>query len=190
MKKEQDPTPEEFEKLLAWLGAHRDEAGRKYETIRHRLIRIFVVRGCIDAERLTDEVMNRVAVRIDKLVKTYEGDPCRCFQGFAEKVYLEYLREPREQSLAELPLPPAPPDDEEGEHEDECLTRCLAQLTTADEDLFRRYFGDEKRAKIDGRKKLAAELRLTANALRIKAHRIRGRLRLCMEACLEELRER
>jgi RNA polymerase sigma factor (sigma-70 family) len=191
MKSERDPTPEEFDKLLAWLAADRDEAGRKYETIRNRLIRILVTRGCFDAERLTDEVMNRVAVRVDKVVTSYQGDPIRCFHGFAEKVYLEYVRDQREQPLSEPSSQAAPPDTqrerEELEQEDACLTQCIGELTVPNGELFRRYFQYEKRAKINARKSLAAELRLTDNALRIKAHRIRGRLRQCMSMCLERL---
>ena len=156
---------------------------------------MFVARGCVDAEKLTDEVMNRVAVRIDKLVETYEGDPAKCFHGFAEKVYLEYLRGPREESLPEPFAPETPLSDEREqerqqarEQEDECLTRCLADLSAGDSSLFRRYFQEEKRAKINARKKMAAELRLTANALRIKAHRMRRGLRQCMFACLRQVR--
>jgi RNA polymerase sigma factor (sigma-70 family) len=191
MKKERDPMPEEFEKLIAWLDSDRDAAGKKYETIRSRLIRIFVSRGCGEADSLADEVMNRVAVRIDKVAETYEGDPAKCFQGFAEKVYLEYLRDQRQRSDIDPPVQSIPPADErehgEREQEDECLTRCMAELTPAESDLFRRYFQEEKRAKINARKKFAAEFRLTANALRIKAHRLRWRLRQCMFACLNEI---
>jgi RNA polymerase sigma factor (sigma-70 family) len=191
MKKERDPTPEEFEKLLAWLDSDRESAGRKYETIRSRLIRIFLSRGCLEAETLADEVMNRVAVRIEKVVQLYDGDPAKCFQGFAEKVYLEDLRDRRQRSEVDPPAQPVPPDDErereEREGEDRCLTRCMGELKPAEDDLFRVYFQKEKRAKINDRKKLAAELGLTANALRIKAHRIRRRLRGCMEVCLREL---
>ena len=194
MKKERDPTPEELEKLLAWLDSDRDEAGRKYKTIQCRLIRIFISRGCIDAEMLADEVMNRVAVRIDEIVKTYEGDPARCFQGFAEKICLEYFRDLKRRSDVDPPSYDVNNKNElerqrEREQEDNCLNRCMDELVIADNELFRRYFQDEKRAKIDARKKLAAELQLTANALRIKAHRIRLRLRRCMEACLRESAE-
>ena len=186
MKKERDPTPAEFEKLLAWLAS----AGRDYEAMHHRLIRIFVSRGCIDAESLADEVMNRVAARIDEIVKIYEGDPAKCFHGFAKRVYLECLRDRRESFVESAP--PAIILDEEREQESEqkdiCLTQCMADLDTSDRDLFQRYFQEEKRAKINARKDLASDLRVTANALRIKAHRIRRRLRKCMEGCLEQIR--
>jgi len=188
MKRERDPTPEEFDRLLTWLDADRDEAGRKYSIILYRLIRIYISRGCIEAESLADEVMNRIAVRIDKLVTTYE-DPIKCFHGFADKVYQEYLRDQRPLPLNESPYPPFPPDDErtreELELEDNCLTQCMGELSEPDNELFRRYFQDEERAKINARKKLAGELRLSANALRIKAHRLRRQLHQCMELCLQ-----
>lgn len=188
MKRERDPTPEEFERLLVWLDSDRNEAGQKYETIHYRLIRIFISRGCIEAESLADETMNRVAVRIEKVTNTYQGEPGRCFHGFAEKVYLEYQRDRWNQSHLDPPVPPEPPDDDEPELKDECLTRCMEKLSAAERNLFRRYFQEEKRQKIESRKKLAAELRLTANALRIKAHRLRRTLRQCMDACLEGFR--
>ena len=190
MKKERDPTSEEFEKLLAWLDSDRESAGRKYETLRSRLIRIFVSRGCLEAETLADEVLNRVAVRIENIVQKYE-DPAKCVHGFAENVYLEYLRDRRQRAEIDPLVQPVPPEDErereEREGQDRCLTQCRGELKPAEDDLFRTYFQKEKRAKINARKKLAAELGLTANALRIKAHRIRRRLRECMEVCLREL---
>jgi RNA polymerase sigma factor (sigma-70 family) len=185
MKRERDPTTEELQQLLAWL----ESAGLKYETIHFRLIRFFIFRRCVDAETLADEVMNRVAVRIEKVVETYKY-PIHCFLGFAEKVYREYLRDRLRQSDIEPPVP-SPPNNkselERKEKEDACLTRCMEELSLAEANLFRRYFQYEKSAKIRARKKLAVELRLTANALRIKAHRIRRRLRQCMVDCLAEI---
>src|ERR1044071_7693839 len=92
MKRERDPTPEEFEKLLAWLDSDRDEAGRKFQTIHSRLIKVFTSRGCVDAATLGDEVVNRVAVRIDTLTKNYP-DPLRCCLGFVENVHREYIKD-------------------------------------------------------------------------------------------------
>ncbi|HEV2828662.1 MAG TPA: hypothetical protein VGW76_13780 [Pyrinomonadaceae bacterium] len=190
MKRERDPTPEEFEKLLAWLAF----GGRDYQTTHHRLTRIFISRGCTDAETLADEVMNRVGVRIVELVKKYEGDPIRCLLGFADNVYFEYSRDQQKQAEVEPASQITPPDEnEEKEREYQnrevrynCLTQCMRELSIADRSLFQRYVEAEKRARIDGRKRLAAELRMTANALRIKAHRLRGKLRRCMETCVDE----
>ena len=181
MKKERDPTPEEFEKFLRWLDSDRDAAGRKFNVIQTRMTQIFASRGCIDAEALADEVSNRVAVRIDSCVVKY-NDPFRCCLGFLDNVYLEHLRDGRR------PRPDPPPrrDTETLEMEDRCLKRCLEHLGKPEQDLFERYYEGEKRARINARKKMAEELKLTDNALRIQAYRVRKTLRLCMDECLAE----
>lgn len=181
MKRERDPTPEEFEKLLAWFDSNRDEAGLKFSSTNSRLIRIFASRGCIDAECLADEVMNRVAVRIDGIITKYP-DPVRCCLGFIDNVHKEYLREERARLNAEDPPARRPTD--ELEREDECLQQCLETLTTPERDLFERYFQGEKR--ILNRKNLAKELALTANALRIRAHNLRKELHACLVTCLSQ----
>lgn len=184
MKKERDPTPEEFEKFLLWLDSDRDAAGRRLNVIQTRMIKIFASRGCIDAESLADEVSNRVAVRIDSCVTKY-SDPLRCCLGFLDNVHLEYLRDQQKILNTRVPPPPRPP--EELEKEDKCLQQCLGDLQKPEQDLFVRYFEGQKRARINARRKLAEELHLTANALRIQAHRVRKRLRGCMEECLVQV---
>jgi DNA-directed RNA polymerase specialized sigma24 family protein len=180
MKRERDPTQADFERLLSWLDADRDTAGRKYETIRHRLIRLFVSRNCVDAEYLADEVMNRVAVRIFEIVKTYEGEPALYFYGFVQNVYLEHTRVP----VPKAPAAPVPPD--QLEREDQCLGQCMEHLPAAERHLVLTYFREEKRAKINCRKKLAAEFKITLNALRIRVHRICVPLEKCLQECLEQ----
>jgi DNA-directed RNA polymerase specialized sigma24 family protein len=182
MKKERDPTPEEFEKFLLWLDPDRDAAGRRLNLIQTRMIQILVSRGCIDAESLADEVCNRVAVRIDSCVTKY-SDPLRCCLGFLENVYLEWVRDERKKINAREP-PKARPADEL-EREDQCLQGCIGDLEKSDKDLFERYFEGEGRARIVARQKLAEELNLTPNALRIQAHRIRKKMRKCMEECIK-----
>ena len=189
MKREREPTQEELDKLLAWLDLDRDVAAAKYETIRNGLIRLFLFRECVEPERLVDEVINRVSVRIDKVVEKF-SEPAKCFHGFAVNVYREYLDDHPRQVDTDPSVLPDPPEEEEErkrlELEDECLKRCMAKLTSADDYLFRRYFQELTPAKIKIRKKLAAELRLTGNALAIKVGRIRKRLRECMKECLAE----
>ena len=182
MKRERDPTPEEFEKFLAWLDPDRDEAARKFERIRTRLVQIFISRGWIDAEMLTDEVLNRVCVRIDEIKIKYP-DPLRCCVGFVDNVHREYLREQRKRDDAICP--PSPRPLEELEMEDRCLNECFATLAKSDRELVERYFHGEKGVRISGRKKLAVERMLTSNALRIQAFKLRKKLTLCFNACLE-----
>ena len=183
MKKERDPTPEEFEKFLLWFDSDRDAAGYRLNVIQSRLTHIFVSRGCIDAESLADEVLNRVAVRIDSCVTKY-NDPLRCCLGFLDNVHREYLRD--QQKTLNARKPPEPRPSEELEKEDQCLKHCLGNLEISERDLFKRYFNGEKRVRIDARRELAAERELTANALRIQAHRILKRVRVCMEECMAQ----
>ena len=183
MKRERQPTPEEFERLLAWLDADYAEAGRKFNTIHARLSKVFASRGCVDAESLADEVCNRVAVRIDVVIKSYP-DPLRCCLGFVDNVYREDRRDQQKQIKLKDSI--GPRTAEELEKEDECLKQCLGNLTPPERDLFVRYFQGEKRVRIDNRKKLAAELVVTANALRIRAHHLRKEMHQCIVTCLSQ----
>lgn len=182
MKRERDPTPEEFEKLLAWLDSDPEEAGSKLNLIHSRVIRIFVSRGCIDAESLADEVSNRVAVRIDMVIKNYI-DPLRCFLGFVDNVYREHLRDEKRPIVE----PPRQRRSEQLERENQCLEECLKNLTKPERNLFERYFQGEKRVRINGRRKLAEELGITPNALRIQAHHKRRKVLECLQTCIENL---
>ena len=83
VRKEWDLTQENFDQLLAWLDPNREQAGRRYEDIRRKLVKIFVSRGCIIAEELADETINRVAMKVHEIVDTYTGDPALYFYGVA-----------------------------------------------------------------------------------------------------------
>jgi len=181
VKKERVITQEAFDGLLAWLDPDRDRAANKYETVRTRLIKIFSCRGCGEADDLADETINRVTAKLSEIAGSYLGDPALYFYGVANKVYLEYLRR--------RPVVEAPPlreSSDEIEAEYECLERCMDQLPPESRRLVLQYYQEEKRAKIDRRRKLAEELSIAVNALRIRAHRIRQQLQQCVQVCLEQ----
>jgi DNA-directed RNA polymerase specialized sigma24 family protein len=180
MSRQVDLTQEAFDKLLAWLAANRDEAGKKYEDIRRRLIKIFTCRGCSMAEELADETFNRVTLKIDVIAQDYVGDPALYFYGVANKIYLEYLR------TSSRPSPPQPnaTQSDEVEEEYDCLERCMQQLPQSQRQLILDYYREDKRAKIDYRKELADKLGIALNALRIRAYRIRAEMQACMEQCM------
>jgi DNA-directed RNA polymerase specialized sigma24 family protein len=181
MNKDWILTQESFDALLAWLDPEREAAGRKYEDIRLRLIKIFACRGCYEPEDLADETINRVSKKLKEIESTYSGDPARYFYGVANKVHLEYLR----RRLA--PFPPAPSEVSDSmEKEYACLERCVQNLNPNNRVLVLQYYQEEKRAKIDHRKHLAAQLGIAVNALRIRACRIRAALQECVTNCLEE----
>jgi RNA polymerase sigma factor (sigma-70 family) len=184
MNKDWILTQESFDALLAWLDPSRDEAGRKYEDIRHRLIKIFTCRGCCEPEDLADETINRVSKKLGEIENSYTGDPARYFYGVANKVHLEYLRRRR------APIPPPPPEPEDDiEKEYACLERCIEKLTANNRVLVLQYYQEEKRAKVDHRKQLAKQFGIALNALRIRAYRIRASLQECVKRCLGEATE-
>jgi DNA-directed RNA polymerase specialized sigma24 family protein len=182
MKRESELTKESFDLLLRWLHGDREEAGHKYERIRLRLIKIFVCRGCAEAEDLADEAINRVCLRLPEIESTYIGDPALYFYGVANKLHLEYLRKAHSQPVA---VTPSVQSVETREAEMECLDHCIGKLSAKSRDLVLRYYAEEKHSKIINRKDLAAELGIALNALRIRAHRIRASLQQCVSQCLD-----
>lgn len=174
-------TQESFDRLLAWLDTNRDEAGRKYELIRLKLIKVLTNRGCTEAEILVDEIINRVASKAGGLAESYVGDPALYFYGVARNVLLEHSKR---KPLAAVPPPEKSSDEIEREHE--CLDRCMQRLPDINRAMILRYYQEDRRAKAECRQALAQELGIATNALRIRAHRIRAVLERCVHECLEE----
>lgn len=181
MKKDWVLTQDDFDALLGWLDANREAAALKYETVRLRLIKIFACRGCSEAEDLADETINRVISKLPEIQPGFEGDPARYFYAVAKKILLEHSR-----PKATLPLPPQPSDDDDLEVMYQRLELCLEKLTAANRELVLGYYQEEKHAKIENRKVLAAQLGIAVNALRIRAHRIRAWLQKCVKQSLQE----
>lgn len=181
MKKQWDTTQEYFDKLLDWLADDRDQAAKKYEVIRRRLIKMLTCRGCGEAEDLADETINRVTAKISEVAPNYQGDPVLYFYGVARKVHREWLRR-QNKSISPLPINVAA-----DERVYECLDRCMETVPENNRHLVLRYYENEKKAKIEDRKSLADELGIGLNALRIRAHRIRLLLRECVKNCLDQM---
>jgi RNA polymerase sigma factor (sigma-70 family) len=180
--------PEQFEKLLNWLSDDRETAGEKYALIRDRLVRIFYARGSHQADDLADETIDRVAKKIDTIYDSYEGDPALYFYAVARNVFLESTRAPRAAELTDN-IYHTEPDDAEAEVENddryhECLEKCLQKLDPAQREFIIGYYSDSKRAKVERRKSIAAELGISDKALRIRAFRLRENLRKCITACI------
>jgi RNA polymerase sigma factor (sigma-70 family) len=186
-------TPDKFEAILAWLGEDRERAAERYEQIREHLLRIFIWRGLDDAEGLADVTINRVADNVKNLRQNYVGDPALYFYGVAKRVIIEALRE--KDHFVPLPkdLPdPTPPTvvseakHAEAEHRHECFEECLLSLSPKNRELIQRYYLVDKWAKLVDRMKLAEELGISINNLRVRMHRIRKLLEECIIKCLEK----
>lgn len=171
---------DDFERFLAWLDPDRDKAGRKYEEIRRRLIKMFESRGCAEVEEMADDTFDRVIRKVPEIADSYVGDPALYCYGVARKVILERCRKP--------PLPPPPPLPDPWKKKEPlhiCLDGCMDKLPPADQRVARLYYEGEGRAKIERRQKLAEESG-GSNALRIRMHRIRAVLHACISECLKK----
>jgi len=178
-------TPESFEKLLTWLDSNREEAAVKYENVRLRLITYFTCNGCGDqAEDLADETLDRVARNLvrGKVPEPFTGNKQLYFLAFAKNIRLENLHKP-----PEIP-DPQPVTRDTAEAKSQCLEECARRILPSEERLLAiEYYNCEKSTKAENHKKLAKQFGLGLPGLRTRMHRIRERLRPCIEECLERL---
>lgn len=179
-KKLQTIEQEDFDQLLSWLDPDANQAGLIYERIRWRLIAILASRGCSIPEELADETIDRVARRVIDIQETYVGDKSIYFLGVMNNVHHEYLKRPALPRLVERD-----DDVETKERTHLCLDKCLDKLAPHSRQLIERYYAENKQAKIDLRKRIAAEFGISLNTLRLRALRIRERLQICIEQCLD-----
>lgn len=183
MKRREPPSEEAFNKLLAWLNPDRDKAAETYQRIQFRLIKIFGAKGHVDPESLADETLNAVCLRIDWLLENFSGNPALFFYGVAKKIHLEQIPK----NISSIP---GPPDSSEIEAGCWCLEKCLKTAVSTDERSWvLRYHEDKGRQRIENRKRLADELGISINALRIRVFHIQARLRPCIEDCLAKVAE-
>jgi RNA polymerase sigma factor (sigma-70 family) len=181
-----------FEALLRWLDPNPEEAARKYEEIRERLIKTFTWYRFVDVEGLADEVMDRVENKITEIVGEYSGDPKPYFYAVARNVAREKIRERKrfssfEEGSGETSTSTALEENADS-IEQEALNRCLEQLNERDRQIILAYYRYEQEEKTDYHLRLATELGITRNALWIKVCRIRLRLEKCIRERVDESR--
>jgi len=162
----------EFDELLRWLDPDPEMAAQKYESIRRKLIASFSYKRCVFAEDLADETFNRVARKLPRIKEDYCGNPLSYFFGVARKIHLE-----QSHRTSSIRFPRRPPAQDDLEEVFERLDDCLRQLPTSDRELILNYFQADGREKIQNRKRLAEQLGIPTNLLRIRVHRIICRLR-------------
>lgn len=186
-RKRWELTQEAFDDLLAWLHPNREQAAKKYEDIRGRLIRIFLHRGCTTAEDLADKTINQIARKAREIKERYEGDPALYFYGAARNIYNDYYNNrPDEGLIAAETLPVKQVEDhDESEHEHRCLEECLNHLPRLDRELLLDYYREDGGTKIEHHKDMASRRGISVNALRIVVCRLRNRFKQCMHECLQ-----
>jgi RNA polymerase sigma factor (sigma-70 family) len=185
-----DPTipPESFEEILGWLDRDRDIAARMYVQLRDDLAKIFRWRKCSDPDGLTDEVFDRVALKVHDVRPTYVGDPRLYFRAVANNLIKEeQKRVGTKVSLAVVEPRAAENTDCEklAADREECLRLCLQRIHSDKRDLILAYYAKEKQAKIDHRYELADQLGISIVTLRVRVYRIREKIEKCVLRCLK-----
>ncbi len=166
-----------FERFLYWMGPDPETAGRKYESIRGRLIMMFRARRCVFAEDLADATFERVARKMNAFTTEFTGDPARYFYGVAKKIYLEHQRKisaDRRRSQSSFSTNSA---DQEMEKLLEQLDEALNTIPKSDRELILRYYTGSGKNKIDYRRALAEQFALGPGALRLRVFRIRKEIK-------------
>ncbi len=176
-----------FDGLLAQLSTDRKIAGEKYLLLRKNLVRFFETRKIFGAEEATDEVLDRLAKKIqsgeiiDKLTNYASG--------IARLVALENYKKP---AFEELPvdLEQSKPffggfteDTEEKESRLNCLEKCLNELSDENRETVIAYYEGDGNQKIENRKRLGAKLGIPQNALCKRIIRLREKLESCVSKC-------
>lgn len=178
-------TQENFEKLLTWLDKDRNRAAEKYKSIHQRLVQIFLARNAFSAEELADQTVDIVVKKIDSLSTEYQGDPALYFYGVANKIFYEYLKKPKTESLNEQTLQVENKEDEDNSYR-QCMRKCLNNLLPEQREFVIEYFRYKKQAKINHHKEMAKRMNLDVNAMRTRVYRLKLDLERCVRKCVSK----
>ena len=173
---------EPFEKFLVWLSADRDLALKKHDEIMRRIKKYFVRKGCPESEELAGDTRDRVIRIISKGGQYPNSDAL--FFSVADKIWKEYKRKPKPDPLPEDDLLTLHAQDTRAkELLGLCLERCLDQLPALEKSFIQHYY----EAHTFKAKKLLLAEHGEESTRRVKAFRIRAKLRTCIKACMAEL---
>jgi DNA-directed RNA polymerase specialized sigma24 family protein len=189
-------SPRAFQHLLRWLDEGVDSCGEKYLEAQRRLVAYFDRKNCPAPDDLADEALNRVARRLEEEGAIEGESPARYCYIVARFVFLEYARaapkaaepfdeaSPRQRVSVGVAAAPAGDEGEAKEAMLDCLGGCVEKLEPPAREIITRYYVGTGRMKIENRRALAEELGITANALSIRACRIRDKLEDCVRRCV------
>jgi hypothetical protein len=173
-----------LETLLRCLDADPDCAAKKYVEIRSVLVNFFQSKDCHAAEDLTDRTLDRVA----KILQRRKIDEVLPFiVGVGKNVLRESWKRPTMARLKSGVCELCCPSHEltlDSRRQYASLIQCIERLEPRDRELFRAYFmpfDDDISGKhmAEYRRDLAQRFGLTLGALRVKAHRLRSKVKRC-----------
>jgi DNA-directed RNA polymerase specialized sigma24 family protein len=178
-----------FQGLLAAIDSDEERAAQQYERLRKKLIHYFAARCGPDGEERADETLDRIGRRLEQGEAIH--DVTRYAYGVARLILKESLkRVSRRRRLLRIitcattrsrvksdPEPDCGPPLE-------CLRYCGRQLPAPERTLIMRYYEGSGHEQFRQRQALAKFLGLSSAALRLRAHRIRRRLKACARECM------
>ncbi len=186
-----------FHKLLDWLDEGNNSDGRNYLEMRQRLVAYFDRKNCLNPDDFADETLNRVARRLEEEGTIESEKPAKYCYIVARFVFLEYLRGASKSSVPlddvlkqehdhQFAVSECNDERETKEKMLDCLEQCTAKLEPDNRGIIISYYFGDERLKIENRRKLARGLGISANALSIRACRIRDKLEFCVRKCVGE----
>lgn len=182
-------SPANFDKFLSLLDADREKAGQNYENLRERLMKFFEWRNCEKTEELADIVFDRV------LRKIAEGEEIQNVTAYsatvAQFVFKEYLRtnERQNQLIEDSPevqnirAKETINENNSDDKRQNCFDKCLAEFSEESRKFIIAYYDTDEKTMIASRKRLAEQMGVTLNTLRIKACRLKAKLEDCTLKC-------
>jgi hypothetical protein len=191
-KKDWTPTPTIFRQFLDWLDDGSDSDGQKYLEIRQRLVAFFDRKNCLNPDELADETLNRVSRRLAEEGKIESETPEKFCYITAKFVFMESLRNkeklnvPFNEVIENTIVSDNSEDNILTEQRLKCLETCTDNLENSNREIIFGYYYGEERIKIDNRRALAEKFKISANALSIRACRIREKLHICVNKCVEK----
>lgn len=177
-------TRERFALLLSHLSIDPAERGTRYEILRGRLIFFFLRRMLPLPEDLADEVLNRLARRLE------EGEAIAGIEGYALGIARHVLQEQRAKSDRERTAGEefhrnvsheTLTTDEDEERRLARMRDCLERLPRSDQEMLSEYCLADGIGKILVRQRLAKARDMTQAALRKRVFVLRGMIQRCMQ---------
>jgi len=185
-----EPLNAEADPWRAFEGDDRDIVER-FRSLQKKLIFFFERQRCSDPEELADETLERV---VRKMCEGTEiQDLLRYSYGVAKNVFREYVRrekakhkyldDQRHYTKAEVEDDVA--DKAAQEQRLQCLEECKGRFNKQDYWILYEYYRYNGQRKLEHRRKMAEELKITRAALTLRVFHLKQRLRRCIDECLE-----
>jgi hypothetical protein len=186
-KNPQNMSPESFARFLELLSPDVEESARRYTRLHEKLIGFFTLRGISDPISAADETIDRAALKIS--TGTPVPDIGRYCLGIARNITKERLRRVHRENTAFLRFieTPANAADEQAERIQRLLKPCFEELAVEDRELLLAYCQvAQGRARSEHRRQMAASMKITLPALRIRVARLRAGLADCVKLRSED----